>query len=330
MADKKISALTPASTPLAGTEVLPIVQGGATVKVAVSDLTAGRNVGMADLTTTGNTILGNAQADTLNVGNGDIVKDNVGYTGFGTAPSYKVHILESKTITPTSGDGQLAVVNPSATLTDVAAILFSSQGTRHGQISVGQGTLGNDGFMAFTVRTDASGFVEAARINEAADLKINSGNLVIGTSGKGIDFSATPGTGTSELLADYEEGTWTPTITPSTSGAVTYTTQDGTYTKVGRQVTIVFVVAGTKNTASGEFRIGGIPFNISGSAITGAINWYNPLGTPLINAVAFYLSSTLFRVGVITVASTDATAGSFSSAEVSSTFSLTGTLTYFV
>jgi len=44
MADKKISALTSATTPLAGTEVLPIVQGGSTVKVPVSDLTAGRNV----------------------------------------------------------------------------------------------------------------------------------------------------------------------------------------------------------------------------------------------------------------------------------------------
>lgn len=39
-----ISALTSATTPLAGTEVLPIVQGGATVKVAVSDLTVGRAV----------------------------------------------------------------------------------------------------------------------------------------------------------------------------------------------------------------------------------------------------------------------------------------------
>jgi hypothetical protein len=44
MADKKISALTGATTPLAGTEVLPIVQSGATVKVAVSDLTAGRAI----------------------------------------------------------------------------------------------------------------------------------------------------------------------------------------------------------------------------------------------------------------------------------------------
>jgi hypothetical protein len=43
MADTKISALTSATTPLAGTEVLPIVQSGATVKVATNDLTV-RNI----------------------------------------------------------------------------------------------------------------------------------------------------------------------------------------------------------------------------------------------------------------------------------------------
>lgn len=52
MADKKISALTSATTPLAGTEVLPIVQSGATVKVAVSDLTAGRAISATTLTST--------------------------------------------------------------------------------------------------------------------------------------------------------------------------------------------------------------------------------------------------------------------------------------
>jgi hypothetical protein len=50
MADKKISALTSASTPLAGTEVLPIVQSGSTVKVPVSDLTAGRDVAAQSMT----------------------------------------------------------------------------------------------------------------------------------------------------------------------------------------------------------------------------------------------------------------------------------------
>jgi hypothetical protein len=55
MADKKISALTSATTPLVGTEVLPIVQSGATVKVAVSDLTAGRAISATSATlSTGN------------------------------------------------------------------------------------------------------------------------------------------------------------------------------------------------------------------------------------------------------------------------------------
>lgn len=52
MADKKISALTAATTPLAGTEVLPIVQGASTVKVSVADLTAGRSFNALGMTLT--------------------------------------------------------------------------------------------------------------------------------------------------------------------------------------------------------------------------------------------------------------------------------------
>jgi len=44
MADLKISQLTSASTPLAGTEVLPIVQSGSTKKVSVDNLTVGKFV----------------------------------------------------------------------------------------------------------------------------------------------------------------------------------------------------------------------------------------------------------------------------------------------
>ncbi len=50
MADKKISQLTAATTPLAGTEVLPIVQSGATVKVSIADVTAGRAVSATSIT----------------------------------------------------------------------------------------------------------------------------------------------------------------------------------------------------------------------------------------------------------------------------------------
>ena len=57
MADKKISALTLASTPLAGSEVLPIVQSGATVQVSVANLTVGRAISATAVTaSTGNII----------------------------------------------------------------------------------------------------------------------------------------------------------------------------------------------------------------------------------------------------------------------------------
>ena len=53
MTDKKISQLTAATTPLAGTEVLPIVQSGNTVKVAVNNLTAGKAVSVGSLSSAG-------------------------------------------------------------------------------------------------------------------------------------------------------------------------------------------------------------------------------------------------------------------------------------
>lgn len=63
MADKKISALTAASTPLAGTEVLPIVQSGATVKATVLDMTSGLTIAPANIT--GTTTNNNATAGSV-------------------------------------------------------------------------------------------------------------------------------------------------------------------------------------------------------------------------------------------------------------------------
>lgn len=57
MSNSKISALTSASTPLAGTEVLPIVQSSTTTKVTIANITAGRSVSAADyVMSTGNLV----------------------------------------------------------------------------------------------------------------------------------------------------------------------------------------------------------------------------------------------------------------------------------
>jgi hypothetical protein len=91
------------------------------------------------------------------------------------------------------------------------------------------------------------------------------GNIVLSLSGAGIDFSATAGTGTSELFDDYEEGTWTPTFTYVSAGtlSVSYSSQTGFYTKIGDTVYIRMDLrfsSFTKGTASGTPLIAGLPF----------------------------------------------------------------------
>lgn len=93
------------------------------------------------------------------------------------------------------------------------------------------------------------------------NVTLSTGNLVIGTSGKGIDFSATPGTGTSELFADYEEGTWTPTQGLGLTVVGTFSSS-AFYTKVGRLVQVTGVISATTSLAitAGSILCGGLPF----------------------------------------------------------------------
>ena len=75
-------------------------------------------------------------------------------------------------------------------------------------------------------------------ITFVGDVTLSTGNLVIGTAGKGIDFSITshPAGMTSELLADYEEGTFTPTWTPAAGSGATVNVANGYYTKWTRHI----------------------------------------------------------------------------------------------
>ena len=66
MADLKISALPASTTPLAGSEVLPIVQSSSTKQVSVTNLTAGRSVSVADLTVSANNVVPSTAAKGMN------------------------------------------------------------------------------------------------------------------------------------------------------------------------------------------------------------------------------------------------------------------------
>ena len=102
------------------------------------------------------------------------------------------------------------------------------------------------------------------------NLTIADGNLVVGTSGHGIDFSANTdggGTSTATLLEDYEEGTWTPDWRGASAlGTTTYGAYNAaSYVKIGNQVTIRghSVIAGNSG-GSGFWFINNMPFTVGG------------------------------------------------------------------
>ena len=121
-----------------------------------------------------------------------------------------------------------------------------------------------DGDSSFPDHVRIWGSSEAVRIDDSNNTSIY-GNLIIKTSGQGIDFSATSGTGTSELFDDYEEGTWTPVPADSSSGGNTGSVSfaQGEYTKVGNIVYIKGAVGNinTSGLSSGsDIFIQGLPF----------------------------------------------------------------------
>ena len=135
---------------------------------------------------------------------------------------------------------------------DNAAIGYTAA---EGLILTGQGSTDD-----ITIKNDADTTV----VNVATggtDIEISAGNIFFGTADKGIYLGVTSATA-ANLLADYEEGTWTPALTfgGSTSGIV-YVTQVGIYTKIGRIVSASFYLRISNNgSGSGAVLITGLPF----------------------------------------------------------------------
>jgi len=232
MADTKISALPASTTPLAGTEVVPIVQSGTTKNVSVANLTAGRAV----------------------------------------------------------STGALTVVAADATLDNAYSLKGKlAAGTAVGMIrrnSSDEIAIDEDGYgvkIGFGGRYSFAG---------GGDFTNALGNYVVGTSGKGIDFSATPGTGTSELFADYEEGTWT--ATDQSGASLVLTSTYCRYTKVGNLVTVSGFISYPVTASASAAIIGGLPFTTSATQQS-AINVWNSAALNLYGYIDASTQRIIFR-----------------------------------
>jgi len=315
MADLKISQLGSIVTVVPSTDVLPVVQGGTTYKVTPNQLLgAGGTATLASATITGaatvGTTLGVTGVSSFAAGTAALpALTRTGDTNTG------IYYPAADTVAVTTGGterlrvdstGKVGINNlaPQGTLTinnanDDAFVLFGNNAT---------GLTGSYGAIKASYTGNITTFGVAASLdfirNESSDgkggdiyFKTNSagesgattkviingvGNIKMAVADKGIDFSINSNaTGaTSEILNDYEEGTWTGTLKGSITDPTVAVTATGRYTKIGRQVSIDITFSNISNVgASGELSVTGLPFTCNGSVNAFGATSMNGIGT---------------------------------------------------
>lgn len=158
----------------------------------------------------------------------------------------------------------VSVANNSS-LTNASKIVMATNGSTDTQII--SGVNGSGTYLPLSFYT-----------NNALAMQITTGGI-ISAAGGGIQFPATQiPSSDANTLDDYEEGTWTPTLTGS-SGSATYNSQSGTYVKVGSMVTLNFWIFGSsKSTLAGNVTIA-LPFTVT------SVNSVRPASIMLCNSL---------------------------------------------
>jgi len=210
-----------------------------------------------------------------------------------------------------SGNVGIGTTSPATSLDIGASGIFGMQNNSLGdtylQMFAGSGAADNPaiGFkselrLGTVTGNGFAGFSEKVRINSSGNTTLKTGNLVIGTSGKGIDFSATSDgtTMSSELFDDYEEGTYIVTVTPGTSGTIPLNSNFNTaaYTKVGRLVTVTAQLVCTATSSPVGNRVTlNLPFTIGtqiqNSGVFGAGTSLADLSSALVGSPVIVSSS---------------------------------------
>jgi hypothetical protein len=151
---------------------------------------------------------------------------------------------------------------------------YSSTGIESGRVEYGNGASGAaDGFATYGAASGTAGgaitWTQLLNVKPGTSLSLQGATI---QAGAGITFPATQvASSNANTLDDYEEGSWTPSF-DTTDGNLAnfgYVTREGTYTKIGRLVTISCALA-TINAASisgtGVVHITGLPFSVANSA----------------------------------------------------------------
>jgi hypothetical protein len=265
MADSKITALTALTAADPVNDMFPVVDvsdttmaaSGTTKKISVNNILSSSPTASGALTVTGLVTAGSATiTGALTVDTTTLVVDATNdRVGIGKAsPGYKLVVA--------------------AATGNVMQFENTSDSDRGGRIT----NTGTAGTGKFGLTTTSSGYGLSFGIDAVEKMLLDtSGNLGVGvtpagTGGclqlkSGITFPATQvASSDANTLDDYEEGTWTGTLTGGTTNPTIPVTATGLYTKIGRQVTVAINFNNVITTgASGTANITGLPFTNNAS-----------------------------------------------------------------
>ena len=172
--------------------------------------------------------------------------DSSGNVGINqSAPAGLLHLAK--------GSGNCKIIlqrgNSASNTDDYGSILWqSSAANNNGAIGVARQSAENDGYMFFSTASGGT-LSERMRILSSGGLTFNGD------------------TAAANALSDYEEGTWTPSLTSSSGTITSLSGTSGRYTKIGRTVYATFAVTiNVVGTANGAYlTVSGLPFTSHGS-----------------------------------------------------------------
>ena len=230
-------------------------------------------------------LTGKVTATSGKIGRFDISGDDLVYTSdlFNKEYNYgdisKLRRILAGSDTPTAYESEVYDVNNTGTLTTTDLIIIRGHvengdplptprrqirsviriGTTSGELrTTSVSALGNTGSTFVMKAENLSG-----ELLNVKGISAKGGTIELLDVINGVRFPATfVGSNDVNVLDDYEEGTFTPTIFgTTTAGTATYTNQLGKYTKIGNVVHFSIYMSWTAHTGTGFLRVGGLPFN---------------------------------------------------------------------
>ena len=138
------------------------------------------------------------------------------------------------------------------------------------------------------------------KLEEDGNVTVQDGDFVVGTAGHGLSFAITSNHGTttpSELLDDYEEGTWNPAFKfGGGNTGINHAQQEARYTKIGNLVHASFVIGlSNKGSSTGNWTLAGLPYTIindSGDRVNGILTYYGDMSNLNTHVVLYNTGNT--------------------------------------